>query len=190
MNEVSEESVAAVVLKALRNLFRRDSYLLDVDASERAITHRLAIYLQAAFKDWDVDCEYNRNGLEPKTTRLPVEGTSTADEHAVTIFPDIIVHHRDSEDNLLAIEIKKSSSNIPLDFDRRKLRSYRRKPLCYQHTLLIVIRTDGRMDEPCRLEWIRTNAIYTRQRTATRVTAAASTTLPPQRSRRAVLRGR
>lgn len=34
------------VVSALQTLLVRDSYLLEVDANERSITHRLAMYLQ------------------------------------------------------------------------------------------------------------------------------------------------
>ena len=47
---------------ALSELIERDSFLFEADANERSITHKLAEYLQAQFQDWNVDCEYNRNG--------------------------------------------------------------------------------------------------------------------------------
>lgn len=44
----------------------RDRHLLTVKANERSITHKLAIYLEPLFPDWDVDCEYNRDGKNSK----------------------------------------------------------------------------------------------------------------------------
>ena len=41
------------------------------------------------------------------------------------MFPDIIIHKRGSNsNNLLAIEVKKSTSNISIDYDFMKLESY------------------------------------------------------------------
>jgi hypothetical protein len=56
---------------AIDQLLARDEYLLRHDVSERSITHKLGFYLQGFFPEWDVDCEYNRNGHDPKTVGLP-----------------------------------------------------------------------------------------------------------------------
>ena len=39
-----------------------DKHLLQVEASERSITHKFAEALQQVFRNWHVDCEYNRVG--------------------------------------------------------------------------------------------------------------------------------
>jgi hypothetical protein len=54
------------VLHALSDLLTHDCHLLNVDPNERSITFRFAIYLQARLPDWTVDCEFNRDGVEPK----------------------------------------------------------------------------------------------------------------------------
>lgn len=48
---------------AVTRLFEKDNFLLKIDVSERAISHRLGMYLAEKFPLWDVDCEYNRKGL-------------------------------------------------------------------------------------------------------------------------------
>jgi hypothetical protein len=55
---------------ALDMLQNRDSYLLAMDVSERAITHKLGEHLQQLFPVMHVDCEYNRNGHDPKRVGL------------------------------------------------------------------------------------------------------------------------
>ncbi len=62
------------------------------------IAHKLAEYLTPRFPKWDVDCEYNR--LFDEAKRLNIRG------QVVHVIPDIIVHHRDTLDNLLVIEAK------------------------------------------------------------------------------------
>lgn len=42
-------------------LISADSYLLEKDISERAITHKLAEHLQKLYPNWHVDCEFNKN---------------------------------------------------------------------------------------------------------------------------------
>ena len=53
------------------------------------------------------------------------EGEEDAEIVYRNVFPDIIVHKRGlNSDNLLIIEIKKSSSNISCDYDIEKLKRY------------------------------------------------------------------
>jgi len=138
---------------ALKLLLERDSFLIDIDANERSISHHLAVYIKLVMPAWDIDCEYNRNGHGPKVTHLPVGDAQMDDEHARTVYPDIIVHLRNTNANLLAIEVKKSSSGIAPDYDLQKLASYCREPLSYQYGLFLMLRTRKNMDEPWHLEW-------------------------------------
>lgn len=49
--------------QTVSDLLAYNSYLLERNVYERAITHRLGTYLQARFGDrWDVDCEYDKAG--------------------------------------------------------------------------------------------------------------------------------
>ena len=57
------EKVKNAYLQFLKN----DGYLLENDVNERSITHKFAVYLENEFSEWDVDCEYNRNGIDKKT---------------------------------------------------------------------------------------------------------------------------
>lgn len=45
----------------LEEIYNNDFALIFNNVSERAITHKLAEYLQKRFKGYNVDCEYNRN---------------------------------------------------------------------------------------------------------------------------------
>ena len=46
---------------AMKYLLLNDIYLLEHDVHERTITHKLGEYLQPLFRQWNVDCEYNRD---------------------------------------------------------------------------------------------------------------------------------
>lgn len=92
-----EHAPGEMVIEAFRKLMKIDSYLLQVDANERSISYRLGLHLQSFFTDWDVDCEYNRDGVEPKRIGyLDLHPDGAEDAEARTVFPDIIVHKRDS----------------------------------------------------------------------------------------------
>jgi hypothetical protein len=126
-----QEEIQDKVYTAIARVLERDAYLLRVDVNERSITHRLALYLQEEFEDWDVDCEYNRNREDTKRLRVGedvhacVETFTTDDTQGKTVYPDIVVHHRGTDENLLVIEVKKSTSKIDNDFDLSKLAQFK-----------------------------------------------------------------
>lgn len=151
MSLPTKSDLEEVMVSSLETLFKEDAHLLTCNANERSISHRLAIYIQNALPEWNVDCEYNRigNDDDPKVTKLPASDTKTDDLEARTVFPDIIVHQRGPHENLLAIEIKKSSSRNAAadDHDIQKLKSYCSPPLQYHHALFLKIKTDSSQDE-------------------------------------------
>ena len=89
------EDVRSRVEEALRCFYLNDSCLVHIGAHERSMTFRLGMYLQLFFSGWDVDCEYNRKGTRPKTNSKNRK-----------VLPDVIIHHRNTPENLLAIEAK------------------------------------------------------------------------------------
>lgn len=128
---------------AVNKLLERDLPLLELDANERSVSHKLAEYLQQEFEDWDVDCEYNRDGHGPKRVHIDNDTVPilvpTDDEKGTTVFPDIIVHRRATSQNLLCVEMKKAgASTTALKRDRRKLEAYCTQ-LDYRFSLLVVV---------------------------------------------------
>ena len=118
--------VAEHVRTSLKRLIAEDAELFEADANERSISHRLAIYLEKAFPGWHVDCEYNRDGHDPKRLQLNPETIQSDDEQGTTVYPDIIVHQRGKPKNHLVIEIKKCNGGSR-DKDLRKLRALRKE---------------------------------------------------------------
>ncbi|WP_024518303.1 hypothetical protein [Bradyrhizobium sp. Tv2a-2] len=110
------------LVAALQEFYAREAFLLDKDAGERALTHRLAVYLEKQYPGWQVDCDYNRLG--ERMLRLP-HGTivSTDDALGKSIFPDIVVHQRAVPDNLLAVEVRKATNHQPIEHDQQKLKA-------------------------------------------------------------------
>ncbi len=152
MKYPTRDELQQKVKSAIDHLFHRDGDLFTLDVNERSISHKLASYLQEEFGDeWDVDCEYNRDRHEIKYLKS-LKGSGEPDviddTNAQTVYPDIIVHHRDTDDNALVIEIKKTSNAQGKNFDMKKLRAFKRE-LDYEHTLYLQLRTesDGRVDK-------------------------------------------
>lgn len=126
----SLEEIQEGVRAALRKLYSNDEELIVRDVNERSVTHWFAVYLQERFPNWNVDCEYNRNGTETKRLRrlgIAPEQIDSADLSGQTVYPDIIVHHRGckrGDANLLVIEAKKTRGVGKLDKDRKKLEGF------------------------------------------------------------------
>jgi hypothetical protein len=155
----------ARVETAIERFVAEDSYLLEVKANERSVTHWLAVYLQQELEEWDVDCEYNRNHYQTKKVHIPdyelvddevyireilEEDIEYDDEGNVKyphwVYPDIIVHHRDLDDNLLIIEAKYvSTSREKEGRDLAKIKAYMTPPLGYKYGLFLKLRSG---DEP------------------------------------------
>lgn len=137
---MKEKDVNAAVSRALATLLERDSYLLLKNVNERSISHRFAIYLESQFPGWDVDCEYNRNHDDVKRLQLEARHASDQDIEAITVFPDIIVHHRSKDENLLVIEMKKTGSRENANYDIKKLEAFK-KELKYTFAIFVQLET-------------------------------------------------
>jgi len=129
--------VKRAVNDALRLFYLNDLYLIEHDVHECALTFRLGFYLQQIFTGWDVDCEFNRDiGSEDGIKRIPVrdcDGQKRKD-----IVPDIIIHRRGTDCNLLVIEAKKDASDKERDDDIDKIEAYREeKTLHYRYGLFL-----------------------------------------------------
>ncbi len=132
---------------ASRKLEEKDYYLLKHDINERSISHKLAIYLEPLFKDWDVDCEYNKDHDVTKRLKIYPKQINSDDR---TVYPDIIIHKRGSIDNLLAIEIKKTTNNDTGEYDVEKLKAFK-KDLGYCFAVALKVKTgcnDYRVEKP------------------------------------------
>ena len=122
MKQLLEE----LIKKSLDELYIKDKSLIDRKVAERDIVHRFAHYFEnhmcgTAISEYNVDCEYNRNGYGIKQ----VNGSY--------IYPDFIVHKRgNNENNLLIIEFKTWwNSNNSADID--KIRSLMHPKLIFQY---------------------------------------------------------
>ena len=148
VKELKGDEVERRFNAALDTLIDLDKDLLVKNVNERSITHKLAEYLAREFDDWDVDCEYNRNFDETKRLDslrdlLKVAGLELKgdDTNGVTVFPDIIIHRRGREENLLVIEVKKTTNKINREFDLYKLESFH-QDLEYRFSAFVEFRTE------------------------------------------------
>lgn len=146
MDEIREKAQAAIEL-----FIAKEGVLLLNNASEQAITHRLAVIFEGVFDGWNVDCEYNRNQETIKRLRYAISPDEPVEER--NVVPDVIVHHRMTEDNLLVIEVKKSTNQEPDERDIAKLNAFKEQ-LGYANALFIRFVTGNRNPSVQRQEWV------------------------------------
>lgn len=144
---MNQDSVKQKVKNSLKKLRAKDRELLEINVNERTISHKLAEYLQNEFPDYSVDCEYNRHVDIKKTLEIPDNHIGWDDTESKTVFPDIIIHKRMSDkDNLLIIEMKKTSNKINRSFDLSKIQAFMTPPYNYKLGLFLEINTAEEKD--------------------------------------------
>lgn len=117
-NKVLIEILEELIEYALDEVYTKDLFLLEKNVHERAIVFRFGFYLKTLmdksgkFIEYNLDCEYNRNGDDVK--RLP------SCQHGA--IPDLIIHKRGSNKyNLLVVEFKPYwRSNVQADCNKLK----------------------------------------------------------------------
>ena len=130
----STEEIKKKVNFAIGFLRKNDSFLLDNDIGERTISHKLAEYLQTEFPDWNVDCEYKLKALKNKTLQDIPE---CAEQNKMDkVDPAIIIHLRNTGENLLVIEVKKGRRD---ECDFKKLEIYTNQTGEYKYGLGLFI---------------------------------------------------
>jgi hypothetical protein len=140
-------TVKNFVESAIEKLMINDAELLDINVNERSVSHKFAEYLQQKFTGWHVDCEYNRKMRDRKTLNVSYDNVTDDDIDAKSVFPDIIVHHRQTDENLLVIEMKKMGMDTSKD--EAKLKAFTGSEYAYRFGLLLVLKQND-----FRLQWL------------------------------------
>jgi len=135
--------------KALQQLIKNDIHLLEENVNERSLTHLLAKYLEPFYPEYNIDCEYNRDvSSTSKNNKKQIEviqhivgkQVKTDSLEGKSVYPDIIIHRRGTNDNYLVMEAKKSSSSDKeRDKDKKKLEKYKYLGLGYKNAFFVDI---------------------------------------------------
>ena len=133
-NNYSEKEIKEIIKEVLNELYKKDKILIKNETHEITISHKIACYLTNKFENWDVDCEYNRDLENPKECNYKLNENKY-------IRPDIIIHKRNINKNLLVIEIKKDANYKDKQQDIKKLKCMI-KEYNYKYALFINIRTE------------------------------------------------
>jgi len=134
-NFYTDNEIMKKVHISLEVLFKNDLFLIENLVHERSIAHKLAEYLQHEFPDWNVDCEYNKKDRDTKI--LDEINECSKDRKKDIVYPDIIIHKRDTDCNLLVIEIK-NNKEAPCDI--KKLELFTSNVLDYKYKMGLFIK--------------------------------------------------
>ncbi|ABR30273.1 hypothetical protein SU69_02105 [Thermosipho melanesiensis] len=140
---MNKEKIKEIIRTAVKEFSDNDrDELLRVRIYEPTISHKIAVYLDGKFGDYNVDCEYNRMGEESKRN-----------SKGKTVRPDIIVHKRGKKDNLVVIEVKHAGKNSKkAKADVKKLKTYFYDTLDYKLGVFI-----GVLKSKIDICWIEKN---------------------------------
>lgn len=133
---MTKENTLTAFNNSITAFMDNDCYLLHRNIYERSITHKLALYLQNNFPEFNVDCEYNGDIENINNYRKQLD-ISVADmiktarqkireDETYSVYPDIIIHTRNTNgNNHLVIEVKKANGNEnDKAFDLLKLKKF------------------------------------------------------------------
>ena len=150
---MKRDEIPKIVEKALDRLIAEQPVLLDLGVTERALSHHLAQCISALVPAvYDVDVEYNRHFADSKRLNLPPRKALDRELRATTVFPDILVHCRNTDEkNLLVLELKKPGED--LEYDELKLRAFRNE-LGYPHTAHVILGRNGNGEIVREVKWV------------------------------------
>jgi hypothetical protein len=145
------DDLRKIIQLLLQDFLNKENQLLVNNSGEQAISHRLAVLLESKFTEWDVDCEYNRDQETIKHLSYAIDQLEPAKER--NVVPDIIIHKRMTSNNLLVIEVKKSTNPETDDRDINKLIAFKEQ-LGYEEALFVRFLTGDKVPGIQRIIWV------------------------------------
>lgn len=135
----------SILNEAILMLYRNDQSLVERGGMEQACVSRIYYYLQTLvnldteLREYNLDCEYNKNGNHTKGYIDALTGEYFATR------PDIILHKRMSNDfNKVIIEFK-GWWNDERDTDVRKLKAFINPDGMYRYQIGIFVKLNRNM---------------------------------------------
>jgi hypothetical protein len=137
---MTDAEVQAAIQRAIQNVVAEEPVLEFTAVHEGSTAHRLGVNMELLFPEWNIDCEYDRDGQ----VRKALDRIAECDEQRRTdfILPDIIVHRRrrrGRENNLLVIEMKRNAAHDRCDWMKLQLLTQANGRYAYQLGLYINI---------------------------------------------------
>ncbi len=136
-NDHSQQEIDLILREILLEFIEEEGELIEMNINERTLSASLCCYIKrhVAFEGWNIDCEYNRDGI-----CIPKRSDS---EENNCIIPDIVIHRRWIQwVNYIAIELKKAPVlQREKDKDIRTLQALKDK-YNYKHCIFLEISSE------------------------------------------------
>lgn len=119
-DKIENEKLKKLLEQSLDMFYSSDANeILPKEGVERTCVFHIGIYMQYlmngydCFRNFNLDCEYNKLGETPKKMY------EFEDENGIQ--PDLILHQRDTDNNLMVVEFKGYWNRENINNDVRKL---------------------------------------------------------------------
>jgi hypothetical protein len=117
---MTSEEIKQTLNAALQILYRTEIDLINRQLHEQTIVARLMLHLQHLLPEWNVDVEFNRQGVSINEAKEDNQGFNRK--------PDIIIHRRGPDGpNLAVILVKTYWNNADKEEDKRICRSLKER---------------------------------------------------------------
>lgn len=123
-NEIERKSIINdILIPSLERLYKKDYFNIRIGVSERNICARLAHHMETImhgrdnFRDYFADVEYNRKNDGT------IKHSKGYKKVSLLMVSDLIVHKRNVDNNLLAVEMKRWNNYDKRKEDRDRLKS-------------------------------------------------------------------
>ncbi|POY40296.1 hypothetical protein C3L50_06525 [Flavobacterium alvei] len=154
---MNREELEKIIHLSLDRLYLNEKKILkkEYNIGERTISNKLGNYIDLFIDNkYDVDVEYNRMRTKYEHDDLgnlmgKILNWEDSGEGNSFVYPDIIIHKRDTSINIAEIEIKMSWKNRKKDFDYLKINEYM-KQLGYQFGVYVELYEER---ENCLIEF-------------------------------------
>jgi hypothetical protein len=124
------DAIIQKIIYCIGNIYENDADLFQRNNYELTISSKLAQYLFPEFRDYNVDCEYDKH----------IDSEKSSAELNQNIRPDIVIHQRGTDNhNLVYIEIKKTQNRVDRTKDRNKIVAVTRVCSEYHYKLGVFI---------------------------------------------------
>lgn len=137
---MNDNQLKELLKNSIEKVYQESPSLLEKKGIEQAIVFRVGIHLHSMIKEenalarYHLDCEYNKKGDNPKK-----------DINGNVIRPDLLIHKRGEDNNILAVEFKGGWNQKNIDNDKDKLcnLTHPAQGYAYQLGILVILNKDS-----------------------------------------------
>lgn len=123
--EMFREKIKEILIQGLQELYSQDYKNIDDGVSEMNLCSRLAHYMQCLLKCNLNHIEFEHYFVDVEYDRMGKDNSKRVSSNPRNIRCDLLIHSRGikTQDNLLALEMKKDSNSSNVEEDKSRLKA-------------------------------------------------------------------